>query len=96
LSEFGVLSSLGLLYTVSTIVFAIVKVPIAKLSDVIGRGYTLAIVISFYVGPYILMSSASSLPAYFAGKILSKIGQSGTNVITTLIISDITTPRQRG
>ena len=96
LSEFGALSSLGMLNTAGTIIFAVIKTPIAKLSDVIGRGHTLAIVLFFYVVPYILMSSATSLPLYFAGKVLSKIGQSGANVISTVVISDITTPRQRG
>lgn len=96
LSEFGALSTLGSLYTAGLIVFAVVKLPMAKLSDVIGRGYTLAIAVSFYIVPYALMSTATGTPQYFVGKTLSKIGQSGTNVMTTVIISDITTPRQRG
>ncbi|KAK0731938.1 major facilitator superfamily domain-containing protein [Lasiosphaeris hirsuta] len=96
LSEFGALSALGSLYAAGLIVFAVVKLPLAKLSDVIGRGYTLAIAIVFYIIPYALMSTATGAPVYFVGKVLSKIGQSGTNVMTTVIISDITSPRQRG
>ncbi|KAK0652765.1 putative transporter [Cercophora newfieldiana] len=96
LSEFGALSALGSLYAAGLIFFAVVKLPLAKLSDVIGRGYTLAIAVSFYTIPYVLMSTATGAPMYFIGKVLSKIGQSGTNVMTTVIISDITNPRQRG
>jgi len=78
------------------IVFAVVKLPIAKVSNVIGRGYTLAIMISLYAVSYVLMASASGIGVYAAGIILYRLGQSGTNVVTTVIISDITSPRWRG
>lgn len=78
------------------IVFAVVKLPIAKLSNVIGRGYTLAIAISLYTMSYAIMASSSGIAAYAAGSIIYRIGQSGTNVMTTVVISDITSPRWRG
>ncbi|RYP41543.1 hypothetical protein DL767_000970 [Monosporascus sp. MG133] len=95
-SEFGALSTLGSLFTASMIVFAVVKLPIAKLSNVIGRGYTLAITVSMYTISYVLMASAPGIGSYAAGSILYRVGQSGTNVMTTVIISDITSPRWRG
>ncbi|KAI1125329.1 putative transporter [Nemania abortiva] len=95
-SEFGALSALGSLSTASTIAFGVVKLPIAKLSNIIGRGYTLAITVSFYTISYILMASASGIAPYAAGMVLYKIGMSGTNVMTTVIISDITNLRWRG
>ncbi|KAJ8126464.1 hypothetical protein O1611_g7173 [Lasiodiplodia mahajangana] len=95
-SDFSALSTLGTLSTASTIVFGVVKVPIAKLSNIIGRGYTLAITVSFYTISYILMASSSSIGAYAVGMVLYKIGQSGTNVMTTVLISDITSLRWRG
>ena len=96
LSEFGALSALGSLFTANIIVFAVVKLPIAKLSNVIGRGYTLTITVSLYTISYILMASAPGIGSYAAGSILYRVGQSGTNVMTTIIISDITSPRRRG
>lgn len=96
MSEFGALSTLGSLTTASMIVFAVVKLPIAKLSNVIGRGYTLLISVSLYVISYVLMASATGIKAYAAGVILYRAGQSGTNVMTTVIISDTTSPRSRG
>ncbi|KAI1746677.1 MFS general substrate transporter [Xylaria castorea] len=95
-SEFGALSALGSLNTASMIAFGVVKLPIAKLSNIIGRGYTLAITISLYTVSYILMASASGIQLYAAGMVLYKIGQSATNVMTTVIISDITSLRWRG
>ncbi|KAH8891733.1 MFS general substrate transporter [Thozetella sp. PMI_491] len=95
-SSFSALSTLGSLSTANTILFAVVKPPIAKLSNVIGRGYTLVFCISMYLIAYILMASATNISTYAAGLMLYSIGQSGTNVMTNVIISDITTPRWRG
>lgn len=95
-SQFGSLSTLGSLFTAGMIVFAVVKLPIAKLSNVIGRGYTLAMAVSLYIMSYILMTSSSNIGSYAAGNIIYRMGQSGTNVMTTVIISDITSPRWRG
>lgn len=96
LSEFSALSALGTLSTASTIVFAVVKLPIAKLSDIIGRGYTLAITVLLCTVSYALMASASGVGSYATGNILYWIGQSGINMMTTIIISDITSARRRG
>lgn len=96
MSEFSALSALGSLFTAGIIVFAVVKLPIAKLSNIVGRGYTLAVTVSLYTISYILMASAPGIGSYTAGSILYRVGQSGTNVMTTVIISDITSPRQRG
>ena len=67
----------------------------AKISNVIGRGQTYLITISFYILGYILMASASSFNTYAAGSIFYTVGQSGTNIMTDIVISDITTARWR-
>ncbi|KAK6063410.1 ENB1 protein [Seiridium cupressi] len=95
-SSFDSLSKLAALSTAGTIVFAIVKPPIAKLSNVLGRGQTYLITISFYILAYILMASASTFNTYAAGSIFYAVGQSGTNLLNDIVISDITTARWRG
>ncbi|KAK9413176.1 putative Siderochrome-iron transporter [Seiridium unicorne] len=95
-SSFSQLSTLGTLSTATTIIFAVVKPPIAKISNVIGRGYTLIFTISCYLLAYILMASASNIGPYAAGLVFYNVGQSGTNVMTNVILSDITSPRWRG
>ncbi|KAK7949078.1 ENB1 protein [Apiospora aurea] len=94
-SEFNQLSTLGTLNTAAVIVFAVVKPPIAKVSNVIGRGYTLVFTVSCYVLSYILMASAQTIGAYAGGFVLYNIGQSGTNVMTNVILTDLFSTRWR-
>ncbi|KAK8036913.1 siderochrome-iron transporter [Apiospora marii] len=94
-SEFNQLSTLGPLNTAAVIVFAVVKPPIAKISNVIGRGYTLVFTVSCYVLSYILMASARTIGTYAGGFVLYNVGQSGTNVMTTVILTDLFSPRWR-
>ncbi|KAK9783831.1 putative Siderochrome-iron transporter [Seiridium cardinale] len=61
-SSFGQLSTLGNLITATTIIFAVVKPPIAKIFNVIGRGYTLIFTISCYLLAYqnVILSDITS------------------------------------
>ncbi|KAI5456838.1 hypothetical protein BGZ63DRAFT_428279 [Mariannaea sp. PMI_226] len=95
-SSFDALSKLATLSTASSVLFGVVKPPLAKLSNVIGRGQTYMMTISFYVLSYILMASAKTINTYAAGVIFYTVGQSGTNIMNDIIISDISTARWRG
>lgn len=95
-SSFDKLSLVSTLGTAGAIIFAVVKPPIAKLSNIIGRGETYLFTISCYLLAYILIASAKSFNAYAAGFIFYTIGQSGTNIMNDIIISDISTARWRG
>ncbi|WYZ35251.1 hypothetical protein EsH8_I_001527 [Colletotrichum jinshuiense] len=95
-SSFTALSKLATLGTATGIVFAVIKPPIAKLSNIIGRGETYVMAISFYVLGYILMASSTTFNAYAAGAICYVVGQSGTNIMNNIVIADITTARWRG
>ncbi|PVH82237.1 siderochrome-iron transporter [Cadophora sp. DSE1049] len=96
LSSFNQLSIGAALSTAGVIVFAVVKPPIAKLSNIIGRGETYCFTISCYILAYILFASAKTFGAYAAGYIFYCVGQSGTNIMNDIVISDITTARWRG
>jgi MFS family permease len=95
-SSFDKLSLVSTLGTASAIIFAVVKPPIAKLSNVIGRGETYIFTISCYIISYILMTSAKSINVYAAGIVFYSVGQSGTNIMNDIIISDISNARWRG
>ncbi|KAK1535755.1 ENB1 protein [Colletotrichum paranaense] len=95
-SSFSALSKLATLSTASGIVFAVIKPPVAKLSNVIGRGETYIMSISFYVLGYILMATSTTFNAYAAGVVFYVVGQSGTNIMNDIVIADITTARWRG
>lgn len=94
-SEFGELSKIATLSTAGTIIFAVVKPPIAKLSNVIGRGGTYLIAIGFYILSYIIMASATTFNAYAAGSVFYSLGQSATNLMNDIVIADLTTARYR-
>lgn len=94
-SSFDALSVVASLATANTVIFAAVKPPLAKISNVIGRGQTYLLTISLYVLSYIVMASATSIGAYAAGTVLYNVGQSGTNILNDILISDITTARWR-
>ncbi|KAI1445519.1 MFS general substrate transporter [Annulohypoxylon stygium] len=94
-SEFQELSKLATLSTASTIIFAVIKPPVAKLSNVIGRGGTYSIAILFYILAYIVMASARTFNAYAAGSVFYSIGQSATNLMNDIVIADLTTARYR-
>lgn len=51
--------------------------------------------ISLYILGYVLMASATSINGYAAGSVLYTMGQSGTNIMNDILISDITTARWR-
>jgi len=96
ISDFNSISMLASLSTAGTIIFAVIKPPIAKLSDIIGRGETYIFTISCYVLSYICCSTATSINGYAAGYILHNIAQSGTNIMNDIMISDISSARWRG
>jgi MFS family permease len=94
-SEFKSLKRLGTLSTAGTIAFALVKPPLAKLTNVIGRGQTYTLAISFYLISYMVMSTAKGFNQYAAGSIFHSMGQSGANLLNDIIVADITTIRWR-
>ncbi|TID25777.1 hypothetical protein E2P81_ATG03565 [Venturia nashicola] len=94
-SSYKKVSALGALGTASGIIFAVAKPPIAKLSDVIGRGETYALLVSFMVLSYILEASSKTFNTYAAGSIIHTFGQTGVNVMNDIIISDFTEMRWR-
>ncbi|KAH1344071.1 hypothetical protein KXV68_002167 [Aspergillus fumigatus] len=95
-SEFGQLSMLATLNTVTSVVAAVSKPPISKLSDVLGRAETYIITITCYVLSYVLCASARSLDTYAGGCVLYALGQSGTSILNAIVISDISSMRWRG
>ncbi|KAJ5379048.1 major facilitator superfamily domain-containing protein [Penicillium cosmopolitanum] len=95
-SSFNGLSKLATLNTAGAVLFAVMKPPIAKISNVIGRGQTYTMTMCLYILSYILMASAKSLNTYAAGYIFYVMGQSGTNIMNDIVISDISSARWRG
>lgn len=94
-STFNALSQKATLTTAATIVAAVAKPPIAKISDIIGRAPTYCFTISCYVLAYILTAASQNFATYGVGIIVYAIGQTGTNILNDIIISDISSARWR-
>ncbi|KAK7460674.1 hypothetical protein VKT23_009389 [Stygiomarasmius scandens] len=95
-SSFNQLSLLAAIQTCQTIVSAVMKPPIAKISDVMGRGETYIFTTTCYLLSYFLCASSKTVNVYAGGAVFYAIGQTGTQVLDQIIISDISTARWRG
>ncbi|RHZ51664.1 putative siderochrome-iron transporter [Aspergillus thermomutatus] len=95
-SEFHQLPMLATLNTVMSIISAVSKPPIAKLSDVLGRAEAYIITVTCYVLSYILCASARSFDTYAGGCVLYALGQAGTSMLNAIVISDTSSMRWRG
>ncbi|KAH9846877.1 drug:h+ antiporter [Lenzites betulinus] len=89
----------GLISTIQvaqSIIIACGKPVIAKVADVSSRGTSYIVVLVFYVIGYIVIASANGVGALAAGIILYAIGYTGLQLLTQIIIADITTLKWRG
>lgn len=95
-SDFEQIALLGALMTAGTIVSAVLKPPIARISDVAGRAETYVAVVIFYIVSYVLCASAGGFAQYSGGYIIYCIGQTGMQILNQVIVADITSSRWRG
>lgn len=95
-SSFNRLSLVAALNTAQVIISAVMKPPIAKISNVIGRAETYIFTVSCYIISYILCASSKTINVYAGGLVFYSIGQTGTQILDTIIISDLTSTRMRG
>ncbi|KAJ3051275.1 hypothetical protein HK097_007736 [Rhizophlyctis rosea] len=90
----------SLIYTVGIIdnlVSSIVKIPLAKLSDVFGRAETYLVSLIIYEIGFILMTFATkSVQQYAAASILYTVGAQGIYLMQQIIIADLTSLSNRG
>lgn len=95
-SEFGALSSFSTIAIVQQLCFAIAKPPVAKVSDVFGRAEAYLVSLVVYVLGYIIISTAPSLSRLMFGIVLQATGNTGLQVLQSIIIADSTTAKWRG
>lgn len=95
-SEFRQVSLLRALTTARTIVSAVLKPPVAKILDVVGRGETYCAAVLLYVISYVLCASTKGYDQYAASYIVYCIGQTSMQILNQLIVADITSSRCRG
>lgn len=95
-STFGKHSQLGTVATASQIIRAISKPFIGKLADMTSRPTTYVIVLFFYVVGFVVGATSSTFAAYVVGMCFTSVGKSGLDLLSDIIVGDLTPLQWRG
>ena len=95
-STFGQHSSLAAVSTASQIIRAISKPFIGKLADITSRPTTYVVILVFYVVGFAVAASASTFAAYTVGICFTSVGKSGLDLLSDIIVGDLTPLQWRG
>ena len=95
-STFGQHSKIGTIQTASQIIRAVSKPFIGKLSDITSRPTTYVVVLVFYVVGFIVAASATGFPSYVVGLCFTAVGKSGLDLLSDIIVGDLTPLEWRG
>ncbi|KAL7412825.1 major facilitator superfamily domain-containing protein [Mrakia frigida] len=86
----------GTVTTAGAIIIAVGKPFMAKLADTIGRAETYIVVTICYIIGYCLLGGAQTIGMIAGGKIMYSLGYTGLQLLTSIVIADMTTLRWRG
>lgn len=95
-STFGKHSQLGAVSVASQIIRAISKPFIGKLSDITSRPTTYVVILCFYVLGFVVAATSSTFAAYTVGICFTAIGKSGLDLLSDIIVGDLTPLQWRG
>jgi MFS family permease len=95
-SYFGGHSLISSITVAQSLIIAVGKPVIAKVADVSSRGTAFVGVLIFYVLGYVVIASAPNVTRIAEGIVLYAVGYTGLQLLTQIIIADITTLAWRG
>lgn len=95
-SSFGQHSLISSVQVAQSITLAVGKPIIAKVADVSSRGTAYFVVLVFYVLGYLIIAASQGVVSIIIGIIFYALGYTGLQVLTAIIIADITTLKWRG
>ncbi|CAG9955496.1 unnamed protein product [Clonostachys rosea f. rosea IK726] len=95
-STFGQHSSLAAVTTAGQIIRAISKPFIGKLADITSRPTTYVVILVFYVLGFVVAATANSFAAYTVGLCFTSVGKSGLDLLSDIIVGDLTPLEWRG
>ncbi|CAI6059166.1 unnamed protein product [Clonostachys chloroleuca] len=95
-STFGVHSQLGTVNTASQIIRAISKPFIGKLADITSRPTTYVVILAFYTVGFAVAASAYNFTSYTIGICFTSVGKSGLDLLSDIIVADLTPLEWRG
>lgn len=79
-----------------TFLDAVSKPLIAKCCDIFSRQTAYLGVLIFYTVGYIVIASAQTGAAFAAGRVMSEVGQAGFDLITDIVVADLSPLQWRG
>ncbi|PNP47822.1 hypothetical protein TGAMA5MH_00874 [Trichoderma gamsii] len=89
-------SVLATLSIATSIISAVSKAFIAKISDITSRPYTYLLILGFYIIGYIIAATSKTVSAYVVGEVFVAIGGSGIDLTNDIIVADLTPLEWRG
>jgi MFS family permease len=95
-STFGLHSQLGAVNTASQIIRAISKPFIGKLADITSRPTTYVTILAFYAVGFAVAASAKNFSSYTVGICFTAVGKSGLDLLSDIIVADLTPLEWRG
>ncbi|KAF2015192.1 MFS general substrate transporter [Aaosphaeria arxii CBS 175.79] len=95
-STFKVHSQLGTVNTAAQIIRAISKPFIGKLADITSRPTTYVIILAFYAVGFAVAASANNFTTYTVGICFTSVGKSGLDLLSDIIVADLTPLEWRG
>lgn len=95
-SAFSHHAELGAVNTASAIIRAISKPFLGKLSDITSRPTTYVVVLVVYAVGFAVAASSQTLSAYIVGASFTAFGKSGLDLLSDIIVGDLTPLQWRG
>ncbi|KAH3663976.1 hypothetical protein OGAPHI_004690 [Ogataea philodendri] len=89
-SHFNRHSMLSTLTIATTVISAVCKPFVAKFSDLTSRGMAYSVVLVLYVIGFIVAACSPTISAYVIGSVFIAIGESGINLLNTILVADMT------
>ncbi|GAA6008034.1 uncharacterized protein JCM10292_000719 [Rhodotorula paludigena] len=95
-SAFSKHSLLGAISVAVSLIGAVAKPVIAKVADITSRPWAYAVSLVFYVLGFIIVAASNNVNAVAAGELFYTIGSTGLDLVTDIIVGDITPLKWRG
>lgn len=89
-------SYIGTIEIAEAIIIAVSKPFIAKICDVFSRQTAYIIILISYVVGYIIVASAPNAAVLCVGRVISSAGQAGFDLVTDIIVGDLSPLQWRG
>ncbi|KAK2612254.1 hypothetical protein QQS21_001680 [Conoideocrella luteorostrata] len=95
-STLGHHSELGTVNTAAQIIRAISKPFIGKLADITSRPTTYVVILVFYAVGFAVAAGAQDIASYTVGICFTSVGKSGLDLLSDIIVADLTPLEWRG